>query len=98
MAEYGFHEDGTPMLGFLQSADQAISTELVLRQLTPYDRYLMQQPFLQDFIPRVGPVLDEHIKNFRHALDNWLDGERILRAEWRSDQSDSAPKRSEPQP
>ena len=81
-------------LGFIQSGDQAISTELVLKSLTPYDRHLMRQPFLQDFVPRLGQVSDEHIQHFRNALELWLEEEKILRARW----SGYSPENAEPLP
>lgn len=71
-------------VGFIQSGYGAVEVEQKLKELTPYDRHLMRQPFLQDFMPRTGPVTDGYIDAFKLALDDWLATEKQLRSIWRA--------------
>ncbi len=75
-------------IGFIQSGGHPVRVETKLKELTPYDRHLMRQPFLQDFMPRTGPISDGHIDAFKMALEDWLSTERELRTIWRSGSDD----------
>jgi len=71
-------------IGFIISGGYPVNVEQKLKELTPYDRHLMQQPFLQDFMPRTGPVTEGYIDAFKMALEYWLSVERELREIWRN--------------
>ena len=55
----------------------------VIREFNPWERHLMGQPFLQDFLPTYGEISEDCVKNFMMCLLDWLIKEKELRAIWR---------------
>jgi len=69
---------------FIKSGNEYTrSVAPVRRECNPWERHLMGQPFLQDFLPTNGVIPDEAVTNFMACLQDWLVEELRLREIWR---------------